>query len=98
ATAQDVPSQCSVSAWNPASMTWSPTAHASVAETASTPLRPSTLPLPGLGLGTTVQDDPSQRSVRVFTGPVPSADRPTAHASHGDSTVTPSSSLSIRPG
>jgi hypothetical protein len=56
------------------------------AETACTAL--SWLPvLPGTGLGTTLQPEPFQRSMRLWL--VPSDVAPTAHALHGDSTATP---------
>src|SRR5262249_28962893 len=42
--------------------------------------------VPGSGLGTTVQDAPSQCSVRVWFTP-PLDPQPTAQASHGDSTL-----------
>src|SRR5215467_9558497 len=55
------------------------------------------LPLPGSGLGTTDQAEPSQCSVRVCSGPA-SWLTPTAQASVPDSTFTLSSSLSCVPG
>src|SRR5215470_14146868 len=52
---------------------------------ACTPLR-MLAPVPGSGLSTTVQDAPSQCSMRVWFTP-PLAPQPTAQASHGNSTV-----------
>src|SRR5262249_9734913 len=69
-----------------------PTAQASLAETART--SSSTLPsAPGLGLGTTVQDEPSQCSVRVWSPPL-AASKPAAQTSHGEISVTPVKVLS----
>src|SRR5690242_18978577 len=67
-----------------------------VADTARTPnSRAPFVPWPGLGLRTTVQSAPSQCSMSVRTG---SRVKPTAHASHADSTVTPSTVLVPEPG
>src|SRR5689334_5004052 len=68
----------------------------SLGETAFTLARP--LPVvPGLGLGTTVQEEPSQCSMRVWLTPLPRV-VPTAQALQADSTVTPLSALSEVPG
>jgi hypothetical protein len=69
----------------------------SVEETVRTLARP--LPVvPGLGLGTTVQEEPSQCSMRVWLAPPLFPVVPTAQASQADSTATPFSSLSRVPG
>jgi hypothetical protein len=49
--------------------------------------------LPGLGLGTTCQAPPFQCSTRVRS--FPRRSKPTAQASHAESTVTPVSSLTV---
>src|SRR6266487_2769180 len=66
------------------------------AETTRTPF--STLKLlPGLGLDTCFHTVPFQRRIRVWSSP-PLRKLPTAHASHGDKTVTPASDVSEVPG
>src|SRR5207249_11628385 len=55
---------------------------------------------PGSGLGTTVHDVPSQCSMRALSGlsVFTSLSKPTAQASHADSTATPWSRLPTVPG
>ena len=55
-----------------ASEAW-PTAQALVADTASTPLRPSLVPVPGLGLGTRTQAAPVQCRISVLSSAWPTA-------------------------
>src|SRR5215469_10162633 len=95
-----VPSQCRimvfVTAPGPVPSSKLPTAQTLSGEAARTANRKLSLP-PGSGLGTTDQDEPSQCSVRVCSGPA-SWLAPTAQASDADSTFTLSSSLSCVPG
>ena len=76
-----------------------PTAQMSCAETPRT-LRSSLKPVPGLGLGTTVQAAPSQCSTRAGSAvwPLVPVTDPTAQTSHDDRTVTALSSLLPGPG
>src|SRR5258707_13802424 len=73
-----------------------PTAHILGWETARTLTR-RLLTVPGFGVGTVVQPEPFQCSMRVASA-VPLSSAPTAQASHGESTVTPSRSLKVVPG
>src|SRR5215469_994 len=95
-----VPSQCRIMVFVPAPgpvpSSKLPTAQTLSGEAARTANRKLSLP-PGSGLGTTDQDEPSQCSVRVCSGPA-SWLTPTAQVSDADSTFTLSSSLSCVPG
>src|SRR5690349_3341456 len=85
AVVQAEPSQCCATDWaevQPASAQERPTAHASLAERASTPRR-SVRAEPGLGLVTTLQAEPSQCSMSdcEVGQPLSVQDSPTAHTS-----------------
>jgi hypothetical protein len=54
--------------------------------------------LPGSGLGTTFQAEPSQCSIRVWIAALLLLSNPTAQALQTESAITPSSTLSEVPG
>ena len=97
---QAVPSQCTMSVRGPTPLSAKPTAQTSLEETARTPAS-SFWMLPGSGPGTTVHDVPSQCSIRALSARRlesllgSSESKPTAQASHADSTATPWNSLSV---
>src|SRR6185369_12314086 len=78
---QAVPFHRSISVWLPVSVSIEPTAHALVADVATT--EESAVSVPGLGLGLTVQAVPSQCSMSVAS-PLPHSVNPTAHTSVAD--------------
>src|SRR5215469_15027982 len=100
--AQAWPSQCRIRGRRPPAArlipgALSPTAQMSVGDCARTPFRMLSIPAT-FGLGTTVQVEPFQCSVSVWSLPPLSRSKPTAQASQGESTATPLRLLSSVPG